>query len=147
MRRGIFNGLERSTSYFFLCNCLTLKVKALPFPPSSPQASFTLPRFRLRIEIKMVAQLSISTTFPHISIHFGRFARWHTRLYNIVNIPFEMLFYLPLNSTCTVTFFPCCFLFPFCFVFLFKRTTNTRGANRLNLGELLLGERPSGETT
>ena len=75
MRRGIFNALERSSSYFFPCNCLTLKVKALPFPPSSPQASFTLPRFRLRIEIKMVARLSISTTFPHISIHFGRFAR------------------------------------------------------------------------
>ena len=125
MRRGIFNGLERSSSYFFLCNCLTLKVTALPSPPSSQRASFTLPRFRLRIEIKMVARLSISTTFPHIIIHFGRFARksirpmayktLQHREHTFRNVILVTL-YFHMYSHCLPMLFP--FSFLFCFSFL-----------------------------
>ena len=41
----------------------------------------------------------------------SRFARWPTTLYNIVNIPVEVLLKLPLDSACEVTVFLC--LFPF----------------------------------
>ena len=41
----------------------------------------------------------------------SQFARWDATLYNIVNIPFDMLFQLPLDSTSAVTDFP--FFFPF----------------------------------
>ena len=46
----------------------------------------------------------------------SRFAQCHKTLYNMVNIPFEILFQLPLVCTCSL------------------------GANQLSLGELLSGE-------
>ena len=76
------------------------------------------------------------------SIRRTAFAKTHWRhksirpmTYNMMNIPFEMLFELALDSTCAVTVFPC--LLPF---FQAQRTTNTLRANRLSLGELLSGK-------
>ena len=53
----------------------------------------------------------------------SQFARCHTTLYNLVNIPSEMLFYLPLYSTCAVSL---SMLIPF---FHIERMINTLQLN------------------